>query len=320
MHSQTRPQIVLFMLQTDIVYRQCPVCDSGDAECWLQKSDELTLVQCNDCRMVFANPVATELATGTFYDDRGTSFYLSPQKLESDYSSVRFVRELRLFRRYCQRGAVLDVGCSTGAFLFNLQSRFPGDYDVTGTDVTEAALMYARSKGIRVVQSSFFEIDSTTHQFDAVTFWAVMEHLVTPRIFLSKAAELLRPGGHCFILVPNLRSLAVRVLGSKYRYIMPDHVNYFTPSTLRAFAETVPELQIVGGASTHFNPMVIVKDFRGRNSRVPDAERAALLHRTTRWKQNPALAPARLAYSAIERLLAVSNLADNIAIVLKKRS
>lgn len=68
--------------------------------------------------MIYANTVATEMATGSFYDSAGDE-YLSPDKLESDYANVRFQRELHLFRSHCPGGSVLDVGCSSGAFLYH---------------------------------------------------------------------------------------------------------------------------------------------------------------------------------------------------------
>src|SRR5436309_1674340 len=102
------------------VHRACPVCESRIATPHWRKG-ELRLVRCEDCGMVYANPVSEVLASGKFYDDAGADYYLSPAKLESDYADVRFERELRLFRKFCARGAVLDVGCSSGAFLFQLQ-------------------------------------------------------------------------------------------------------------------------------------------------------------------------------------------------------
>src|SRR5256885_4874401 len=103
----------------DSIARLCPLCDGGEATQLMEK-DSLRLVQCARCSMVYANPIELELASGKFYDRLGAPFYLSPNKLESDYAPVRFERELRLFRAYCQGGTVLDVGCSTGAFLCQL--------------------------------------------------------------------------------------------------------------------------------------------------------------------------------------------------------
>jgi len=269
--------------------------------------------------MIYASPVEPELASGKFYDRLGVPFYLSADKLESDYAPVRFERELRLFRSYCPAGAVLDVGCSTGAFLFQLKNRYLRDYAVTGTDVAGAALDHAESRGVEVVRESFLNGDFRERRFDAVTFWAVMEHLVEPKRFLHKAALVLKPGGYCFVLVPNLRSLAVRVLGVRYRYIMPDHVNYFTAATLQQFVATEPAFEIIQIGSSHFNPVVLLKDIRGGMERVADEERARLLKRTTAYKQNLLLRPAKWAYSGVEWLLTRLKLADNLFVVLRKR-
>jgi 2-polyprenyl-3-methyl-5-hydroxy-6-metoxy-1,4-benzoquinol methylase len=272
---------------------------------------DLTLVRCRRCSMIYANPVPAEMAEGTFYDRAGAE-YLSEEKVGSDYADVRFERELRLFRTYCSRGSVLDVGCSSGAFLYQLKKRFPGDYEILGTDVSSAPLDYAAKMGVPVRQGDFLA-QSFDRKFEAVTFWAVMEHLSEPRRLLEKAAAILKPGGHCFVLTPNMNSLAVRLLGSKYRYILVEHLNYFTPATLKKFVEL--EFTAVEMKSTHFNPLVIWKDFRGGARDVPRAERSEMLRRTTAYKQSPWMLPARLGYRLTERLLGGMFLADNVAIV-----
>src|SRR4051812_27386154 len=113
-----------------LVSRDCPLCGAKDHTALFTKG-ALTLVQCVRCSMIFANPIEEKFITGTFYDQLANPFYLSPDKLQSDYASVRFERELRLFRKFCHRGSVLDVGCSTGAFLFQLRERFPNKYQTT---------------------------------------------------------------------------------------------------------------------------------------------------------------------------------------------
>ena len=148
---------------------------------------------------------------------------------------------------------------------------------------------------------------------------AVLEHLADPGRFLAKAATLLRPGGYCFVLVPNMQSLAVRLLGPRYRYVMPEHLNYFTEDTLRRLAARESGFVLVEMRATHFNPVVLWQDWRRTNERVPDAERARLFKRTTAWKQNPLLAPARLVYAGAEWCLGCLRLADNLVLVLRRR-
>jgi hypothetical protein len=116
-----------------------------------------------------------------------------------------------------------------------------------------------------------------------------------------------------------LRSLAVRILGARYRYIMPDHVNYFTKETLNRFIVEEPTLEVVESGSCHFNPLVILQDLRSRQTRVDDADRARLLKRTTDWKQRRLLRPLTWLYARVEDLLAVARLADNLVIVARKQ-
>ena len=296
--------------------RACPVCGRDDAEACLQK-DALRLVRCRQCAMIYASPVPAEFATGAYYDQAGTDYYLSPAKLESDYAPVRFDRELRLFRRHCAAGAVLDVGCSSGAFLFQLNQRFPGCYQVLGTDVSGPALDYAEKRGVPVVRGNFLEQDLGEQKFDAVTFWAVLEHLLEPGQFLAKAESVLKPDGLCFVLVPNMKSLAARLLGARYRYVYPQHLNYFTRTTLTGLVE--PRFLLVEVRYTHFNPVIVWQDWRGGGREISNHERAQLLQRTTSYKQNPLLRPVRALYGLTEKALAALTLADNLAVVLRRR-
>ena len=294
--------------------RHCPVC-GGDARSVRLQKKALILMRCGSCGMIYASPVPAPYLDGSYYEDAGRPFYLSPAKLAADYSPVRFAREIRLFRKHCRAGRVLDVGCSTGAFLWQLNQQFPGCYETIGADVSGPALDYAEQQGIRVIRQSFLDEAWTEREMDAVVFWAALEHVSEPRRFLERALEVLKPGGFCFVLVPNFRSLAVRLLKEKYRYILGQHLNYFDRRTLE---KLVPEgFQRVAYASTHFNPVVILRDWRGREEPT-DQDRAALLQRTTAMKQNPLLAPMRALYRASEAVLSWLDLADNCALVLRK--
>lgn len=266
--------------------------------------------------MLFANPVPSEFASGQYYDTEGAEYYLSAAKLESDYAGVRFERELKLFRGHCRSGAVLDVGCSSGAFLYQLNRRFPGAYEILGTDVSGPPLDYAETKGVPVLRGDFLTHNFDDKRFDAATFWAVLEHLLEPKHFLEKAASILKPGGYCFVLVPNMRSLAVRLIGRRYRYIYPQHLNYFTARTLKKLAENsfkLAEIQF-----THFNPIVIYQDWRRGGAEISNQERGELLQRTTAYKQSPAMKPVKALYRLTEKALATFGLGDNLAAVLRK--
>jgi hypothetical protein len=67
--------------------------------------------------------------------------------------------------------------------------------------------------------------------------------------------------------------------------------------------------------------MVLWQDWRrGTDAPVPDADRAALLKRTTHLKQAPWLRPAKWAMGVAEQGLATAGLADNLWAVARKPS
>lgn len=299
-----------------LVERPCPVCGGRERKPHWRKR-ELTIVRCGSCGMIYANPVPGGMASGQFYDDVGKEFYLSPDKLESDYAEVRFERELRLFREQCPRGDVLDVGCSSGAFLFQLRKLWPADYQILGMDVSGPPLDYAESRGVPVARGNVLEAELDGRRFDAVTFWAVLEHVAGPGRFLEKAHSVLKPGGVCIVLVPNSKSLAVRLLGARYRYVYAQHLNYFSSRTLVRLAAA--KFEVIGTRYTHFNPVVIWHDWRDRGRDVSNVERAKLLKRTTAYKQKAWMKPVKAAYGIAERALAGFALADNVVLVLRKR-
>lgn len=268
--------------------------------------------------MLYAPSISHQFADGTFYKSSGSDFYASDEKITGDYAPVRYAREIALVRKYCPRGRVLDVGCSTGGFLYQLTRQFPGDYEVLGTDVAAGALDYAETKGVPVIRENFLYLPRTALSFDAITFWAVLEHLDDPGTFLAKAHALLNRSGRCFVLVPNIRSLATRILGAKYRYILPQHLNYFSRDTLGQLAER-SGYRVIHSATMHFNPIVIVQDLRSQSGLVADKDRAKLLVQTNRLKQNSLLAPLRWFYRQTEALLGLCGLADNLTMVLMKR-
>jgi len=332
-----------------LLHRPCPVCDREHFEPHWQKAD-LHVVSCSACGLVYVNPVPASMASGEFYDTEGASYYLSPSKLESDYADVRFERELKLFRQFCPRGAVLDVGCGSGAFLFQLKKCWPGHYEILGTDVSGAPLDYAASRGVPVVRGDFLEQDFAAsggmgktssplqeppphpalspvggegnrkagEGFDAIAFWATLEHLAEPKRFLEKAHSILKPGGLCFVLVPNVRSLVVRLLGAKYRYVYAQHLNYFSADTLTRLAAAC-RFDTAAIRFTHFNPVVIWQDWRGGGREVSNQERGELLKRTTAYKQKAWLKPVKWLYAAAEKSLGALGLADNLVLVLRKK-
>lgn len=75
--------------------------------------------------------------------------------------------------------------------------------------------------------------------------WHVVEHLLNPPAALTRARELLAPGGLLLIELPNWNSIGRIARGSRWSQLRPpEHIDFFIPHSLR-FALEQAGFQVV---------------------------------------------------------------------------
>jgi hypothetical protein len=62
--------------------------------------------------------------------------------------------------------------------------------------------------------------------------WDVIEHLDDPAAELARARRILRPGGFLAVHTMDIESLAARILGRRWPWLMDMHLHYFSRRTL----------------------------------------------------------------------------------------
>ncbi len=96
------------------------------------------------------------------------------------------------------RGAILDAGCGRSLELFN---KFGKDVSFfVGTDLHQADASDWRPYVCGDVSRLAFKDNS----FDLVISRSVVEHLADPAGFYAEVNRVLKPGGACIFLTPNL--------------------------------------------------------------------------------------------------------------------
>ncbi len=133
------------------------------------------------------------------------------------------------------RGRLLDVGCGSGELLEALRA---DGWRVSGVEPSARGAEIARSQRALDVRAATFEAaDLPERTFDVVVFAAALEHFHDPLFALTRAHDLLAPGGLVAVLfLPRLDAPQARLFGARWIGLdLPRHLYHFEP---RSFAET----------------------------------------------------------------------------------
>ena len=144
----------------------------------------------------------------------------------------RFQHEkIRAIQRFRRSGRLLDIGCGIGLFIKFAAAH---GYQTQGIEWSEiAAREGRRAWNLDIIRGDFLETSLPESQFDIVTCWHVLEHLLQPREAIVKAHQLLSREGLLVIAVPNFNSYQARVFRRHWYHLdVPRHLFHFTPEGL----------------------------------------------------------------------------------------
>jgi SAM-dependent methyltransferase len=152
-----------------------------------------------------------------------------------------------------QSGALLDMGCSSGAFLESLKS---DGWKLHGIEMsTECAKIAEARSGARVFVGHILDAPFHSESFDVITCFDVLEHLYEPVRVMARVAEWLRPGGIFYVLVPNVDAAEARAFGSYWHGLeLPRHLFHYSPASLKFLARSAGLREV--SLETRRNPAV----------------------------------------------------------------
>jgi len=234
----------------------CPICGQGGAQEWLRGPDRLhgrqdpyTLVRCSSCSLVWLSVPPKPEEMHLHYTDAYNKLisaggHNSPERWRDRKSALA---------PYKQSGTLLDLGCSSGAFLEFMRSP---SWKLFGVEMSADGARAAQARsGAQVFVGNITDAPFAPKSFDVITCFDVLEHVYEPRRVMAKVGEWLKPGGIFYVLVPNIDSAEARVFGSYWHGLeLPRHLSHFSPVSLRSLMRSVglTEVSLV----TRRNPAV----------------------------------------------------------------
>lgn len=220
--------------------RRCPVCCTrevtgvGVVYGW-------PIFECGSCGVGFVWPQPKDNLLRAYYGPRYWDCYMGDSRPLYQRAAVRehiLRRQAQLVARLLggnTAARILDVGAGDGSMLRVLHDM--GWNRALGLDMDEENVRRAQSLlGVPVVCGDFLSYEEAG--WDAITFWAVIEHLTDPLAVVRHAVSLLSDGGLVVIMTGSNCSLAARVQRCFDMWMYPpEHLFFFGPRSLRVLLQ-----------------------------------------------------------------------------------
>jgi len=237
-------------------FEACPLCGQTNAREWLRAPDRLhgrqqiyTLVRCRSCSLVWQTDPPRPQEMGNHY----TPEYHKLISSAGETSPRRWQRHKEKLTQYKHLGALLDLGCSSGAFL----QSFRGEpWELYGIEMSAECAKRAEARsGAKVFVGDILEAPFPQESFDVIACCDVLEHLYEPRRVMAKVAQWLKPGGIFYVQVPNIDSAEAHVFGTYWQGLeLPRHLFHYSPASLKFLADSAGLLEV--SIETRRNPAV----------------------------------------------------------------
>jgi SAM-dependent methyltransferase len=194
-----------------------------------RKAVATTVVQCGECRLIYADPRPIPELIAEHYDTPPEDYWVAAY---FDEDPGYFQLQARSFDRLWRGSGTpraLDVGAGIGKAMRALARH---GFDVRGLEPSRPFYDRAISSGVsadRLRLAPIEDVDYGPDTFDLVSFGAVLEHLRDPAAAIERALRWLAPGGLIHAEVPSARWLMGRLLNLVYRAQGLDYVTNLSP-------------------------------------------------------------------------------------------
>jgi spore maturation protein CgeB len=229
----------------------CPVCKRTDHSTFLMRKDGYDLYQCAECQHIFVWPVPTVEVLQHVYSF-AAGFQVQPSTVydENTTAHEKNRESLRQLERFCRRGRLLDVGCSSGRFLWLAKQN--GWPSVCGVELSKDTAQIAKDNGLNVFVGELPAANYPPSSFDAINVGDVIEHVRDPTDLLSQLSALLQPNGAIVLVTPNHDALFPfltlwlhRLFNMPWSHATPPlHLNQFSEKSLTKLLQS-SDLKVV---------------------------------------------------------------------------
>lgn len=177
-------------------------------------SENIKIYQCDDCNVIWHEPI---IENSSYYESEEYRKSLEGTSEENDFYKLHDKESLDKFQytgtTIFRHRIVCDIGCGCGAFLDYIK----GVADkVIGIEPSSKYREIMNRKGFYTYAYAQEAIKDFHNKIDVITSFDVIEHVQSPKEFLSDVYSLLSNNGQAIIGTPTDAPVMRELLGEIY--------------------------------------------------------------------------------------------------------
>lgn len=190
-------------------------------------SHKYTLYQCNYCKCRFFDIKEHNVNIENIYEKYSIKHNKAVVSFKKNFYWTRQVQRIeKILNR--EISSVLDIGCRTGDFLMHFTKSIVRE----GVELSKNSAEIAKRRNL-VVYQDFVENINFDKQYDIVTCYALLEHLLEPLTFLDKLSNIVSTKGVLVIMIPTYECFKRWIIDTFtsvrwWMYSPPQHLNLFS--------------------------------------------------------------------------------------------
>lgn len=183
-----------------------------------KNKEEITKYECQNCGLVFFNPIID--GDDKFYSKLGENewYYLHDDKTEFEFSN----------KKIKENDNILDIGSGRGVFTKYITKRI----NYTGLELSTKAIEYAKKDNINVIQETIQNYSKRNKETqDIVVAFQVLEHISFIDDFIQASLKSLKEEGIFIVAVPNNDSF-LKYAQNNLLNLPPHHIIHWNEKSL----------------------------------------------------------------------------------------
>ena len=189
--------------------------------------------KCKNCGLCYISPRPTDEVLPIFYEQ----VYQDTNRIKRELQRINHLTllsrdRLEIIRHLLPDGqTLLDVGGGIGVFasIANDMRFNPVSLDLNAS----MSEFVSRHLNIPAENADFLNFDGNQRQFDVITSWETLEHVISPHNMMQKVSSHLKPGGVWAFATPVYDSTFGKIEDTEgVWWVEPGHLYYFSRESI----------------------------------------------------------------------------------------